>query len=85
MVKYQKQAKEEEMAQAQARFEAQKKRAAEEQAKAEEAQKKLTSFGRAAKNAVEKATHDKDLEVVWRAEAVLHTIEPQKFQPQVPQ
>ena len=51
----------------------------------EEAQKKLTTFGRAAKNAVEKATKEKDLEVVWRAEAVLRTIDPQKFQPQVPQ
>jgi hypothetical protein len=53
-----------------------------EWSKREEAQKKLTTFGRAAKNAVEKATHEKDLEVVWRAEAVLRTIDPQKFQPQ---
>jgi hypothetical protein len=52
-----------------------------EWSKREEAQKKLTTFGRAAKNAVEKATHEKDLEVVWRAEAVLRTIDPQKYQP----
>ena len=35
--------------------------------------------GRAAKSAVEKATKDKDLEIVWRAEAVLRAIDPQKF------
>jgi hypothetical protein len=49
----------------------------------EEAQKKLATFGRAAKSALEKAAKEKDMEVVWRAEAVLRTIDPQKFQ--VPQ
>ena len=53
--------------------------------KREEAQKKLTTFGRAAKNALEKAAHEKDLEVVWRAEAVLRTIDPQKYAQPVPQ
>jgi hypothetical protein len=48
-------------------------------AKREAAQKKLTEFGRAAKSAVEKAARDKDMEVVWRAEAILHAIEPQRF------
>ena len=42
------------------------------------AQKKLASLGRVAKNALEKATHDKDMEVVWRAEAALHEIDPQR-------
>jgi hypothetical protein len=48
----------------------------------EAAQKKLIAFGRAAKSAVEKASKSKDMEVVWRAEAILHAIDPDKFQPQ---
>ena len=51
-----------------------------EWSKRETAQKKLVTFGRAAKNAVEKASRDKDMEVVWRAEAILRTIDPQKYQ-----
>ncbi|HEX3358494.1 MAG TPA: polysaccharide biosynthesis/export family protein, partial [Tepidisphaeraceae bacterium] len=47
--------------------------------KREEAQKKLATFGHAAKSAIEKASHSKDMEVVWRAEAILHEIDPQKF------
>ena len=50
-----------------------------EWSKREDAQKKLVEFGRAAKSAVEKAAKDKDMEVVWRAEAILRTIDPQKF------
>jgi hypothetical protein len=51
-----------------------------EWSKREEAQKKLTAFGRAAKSALDKAAKEKDLEVVWRAEAVLRALDPQKYQ-----
>jgi hypothetical protein len=51
----------------------------EEWSKREEAQKKLVTFGRAAKSALDKAAKDKDMEIVWRAEAVLRAIDPMKF------
>jgi Polysaccharide biosynthesis/export protein len=50
-----------------------------EWSKREEAQKKLATFGHAARSAIEKASHSKDMEVVWRSEAILHEIDPQKF------
>jgi hypothetical protein len=47
-----------------------------EWSKREAAQKKLTAFGRAAKDALEKSAHSKDMEVVWRSEAILEKIDP---------